>query len=228
MRGVIALFAGLGAIATAASAADTAHPAVVELYQSQGCSSCPPADAVLNMLADRPDVIALNFSVTYWDNLGWKDIFARPEFTDRQWDYARRGRRSSVATPQMVVNGTGALTGNRRSDVDAAIERFARPSAGPSLMTDGRSVTVGAAPSAGSSTLWLVRYDPRTIEVPIKAGENAGRTLPHRNIVRSLVRLGRWTGTPERFALPADTNHLAGALLLQQGDGGPIIAARKL
>jgi hypothetical protein len=126
MRRTLTLMAALCLTAAPALAAGPGNPTVVELYQSQGCSSCPPADAVLNGLADRPDVLALNFAVTYWDQLGWKDSFAQPAFTKRQWDYANRGRRESVATPQMIVNGTGVLTGNRRSDVDAAIDRFAR------------------------------------------------------------------------------------------------------
>ena len=204
------------------------EPTVVELYQSQGCSSCPPADAVLNALADRRDVLALNFAVTYWDQLGWKDSFAQPIFTRRQWDYAGRGGRDNVATPQMIVNGTGVLTGNRRVDVDAAIARFARRGAEPTLNVDGAVVAIGGAEVTGPSTLWLVRYDPRTINVPIRAGENAGRTLPHRNIVRELIPLGSWRGKPMRIALPGGKPGLASALLLQQGKGGPILAARKL
>jgi hypothetical protein len=209
-----------------AFAADPAHPAVVELYQSQGCSSCPPADQVVNALAHRPDVLALTFAVTYWDQLGWKDTFGNPAFTKRQWDYAHAGGRRNVATPQVVVNGRGVVTGNRRSDVDDAIRRFDRGAGGPSIGNDGRAVTVGAG--AGKGTLWLVRYDPRTISVPIRAGENGGRTIPHRNIVRQLVALGRWTGAPARYALPAAPHGLATALLLQAGTGGLIVAARRL
>ncbi|VVT21868.1 conserved exported hypothetical protein [Sphingomonas sp. EC-HK361] len=209
-----------------AFAADPAHPAVVELYQSQGCSSCPPADLVLNALADRPDVLALSFAVTYWDQLGWKDTFGSPAFTTRQWDYAHAGGRGNVATPQVVINGRGVVTGNRRADIDAAIRRFDRGAGGPGIGGDGRAVTVGAG--AGKGTLWLVRYDPRTIAVPIRAGENGGRTIPHRNIVRQLIALGPWTGTPARYALPAAPRGLATAVLLQAGKGGPIVAARRL
>ena len=229
MRHALMMIAGLAVTAaTPLPAAGPAQPTVVELYQSQGCSSCPPADLVLNALADRPDILALNFAVTYWDQLGWKDSFAQPAFTQRQWDYAHRGGRDSVATPQMVVNGTGVLTGNRRADVDAAIARFARPAAEPGIAVEGRDVLIGGGAAAGAATLWLVRYDPRTIQVAIRAGENSGRTLPHRNIVRALVPLGTWHGKPLRVALPAARDNLATALLLQQGTGGPIIAARKL
>ncbi|MGL4314509.1 MAG: DUF1223 domain-containing protein, partial [Sphingomonas sp.] len=90
---------------------DAAHPTVIELYQSQGCSSCPPADKVVNRIADRPDVIALSFAVTYWDDLGWKDTFASPAFTARQWDYAHAAGRSVVATPQVIVNGKQPVLG---------------------------------------------------------------------------------------------------------------------
>ena len=222
----IALLIGASLAAAPALAADPAHPAVVELYQSQGCSSCPPADAVVNALADRADVLALSFAVTYWDQLGWKDIFASPAFTKRQWDYAKAGGRGNVATPQVVVNGRGVVTGNRRTDVDAAIRSFDRGAGGPAIASDGRSVAIGAA--AGKATIWLVRYDPRTIAVPIRAGENGGRTIPHRNIVRQLVALGPWSGRPIRYPLPPAAAGLASALLLQAGTGGPIIAARKL
>lgn len=224
---LIALFALAGACtAPSSTAADAANPAVVELYQSQGCSSCPPADAVLNALADRPDVLALSFAVTYWDQLGWKDTFASPAFTQRQWDYAHAEGRTYVATPQMVVNGRGAVTGSDRVQVDEAIRRFARPAGGPTIAGDGAAVRIGAG--KGRAAIWLVRYDPRTIAVPIRAGENGGRTISHRNIVRQLVRLGQWTGAPLRFAVPGGPASLSSAILLQQGTGGAIIAARRL
>ena len=223
----IALFALVSACAAPSSAAiDAANPTVVELYQSQGCSSCPPADAVLNALADRPDVLALSFAVTYWDQLGWKDTFASPAFTQRQWDYAHAEGRAYVATPQMVVNGRGAVTGSDRAQVDEAIRRFARPAGGPTIVGGGAAVSIGAG--KGSATVWLVRYDPRTIAVPIRAGENGGRTIAHRNIVRQLVRLGQWTGAPLRLAVPGGPASLSSAILLQQGAGGAIIAARRL
>ena len=216
----------LGLLTAPALAADPAHPAVVELYQSQGCSSCPPADLVVNALAERADVLALSFAVTYWDQLGWKDVFGDPAFTQRQWDYARAGGRGNVATPQVVVNGRGVVTGNRRGEVDAAIARFDRGAGGPTSASDGRHATVGAG--RGQGTVWLVRYDPRTIPVAIRAGENGGRTIPHRNIVRQLTPLGQWRGTSARFALPAAPRGLTTALLVQAGRGGPILAARKL
>jgi len=207
-------------------AGDADHPAVVELFQSQGCSSCPPADAVLNRLADRPDVLALSFAVTYWDQLGWKDTFASPAFTQRQWDYAKAAGRGSVATPQVVINGRGIVNGGDPAELDAAIRRFGRPSGEPVITAGARSVAV--AQGKGSAVLWLVRYDPRTIAVPIRAGENGGRTIAHRNIVRQLVRLGVWTGTGASFRLPPATPGLASAVIAQMSVGGPITAAHRI
>ena len=223
----IALLAVTGACSAQSSAAiDTANPAVVELYQSQGCSSCPPADAVLNALADRPDVIALSFAVTYWDQLGWKDTFADPAFTQRQWDYAHAAGRTFVATPQVVVNGRGVVTGNDKAQVEDAIRRFARPPGGPAIASHGPTVGIGAG--KGRAIVWLVRYDPRSIAVPIRAGENGGRTIAHRNIVRQLIRLGVWTGAPTSFRLPAAPSGLASVVIAQQGLGGAIIAGRRI
>ena len=109
---------------------------VVELFQSQGCSSCPPANANVIALADRPDVLALSFGVTYWDDLGWKDTFATPQYTARQWDYARALRPRNVATPQVVINGRRDVVGNDRGELEPAIR--GRPAArGPALTIAG-------------------------------------------------------------------------------------------
>jgi hypothetical protein len=204
---------------------DPAHPTVVELYQSQGCSSCPPADAVVNKLADRPDVIALSFAVTYWDNLGWKDSFGSPAFTARQWDYARAAGRAQVATPQVIVNGRDAVLGSREGELNQAIARNAHHD-GPAITAAGTTLTVGTG--VGNAAVWVVRYDPRTIDVAIGAGENSGRTIAHRNIVRQLARIGDWNGKQASYALPASAPGLKTAILLQQGKGGPIIAAAKI
>jgi hypothetical protein len=212
----------------ASRAVKAGRPVVLELYQSQGCSSCPPALDVLRKEADRPDIIALSFAVTYWDQLGWKDRFAQPAFTQRQWDYAHANGRANVATPQLIVNGRGFVNGGNRAEVDAAIRQFNSAGAAPALKLDGDHVSVGPAPATGAATVWLVSYDPRTIDVPIRAGENDGRTLAHRNIVRSLQPLGKWTGARQVYALPAARAGLARAILLQSGTGGPILAAAAL
>jgi hypothetical protein len=207
-------------------AASAAQPAVIELYQSQGCSSCPPALAVLDELAKRPDVLALNFAVTYWDQLGWKDQFAKPEFTARQWDFARAGGRGNVQTPQLIVNGRAAVLGSRKAEVEAAIVANAR-APGPKLTVAGDALTIGAGKRA-NATVWIVDYDPRRIAVPIRAGENGGRTLVHTDVVRRLTSIGAWTGTSARYSLPASASGLKRAVLVQDGKGGPIIAAERL
>lgn len=215
--------------AAPAAAADADHPTVVELFQSQGCSSCPPANANLNAIANRPDILALSFAVTYWDRLGWKDTFAHPAYTARQWEYSRAGGRTHVSTPQVIVNGRGVLVGSNKGQLEGFIKRYDRGASGPPISAAASNVTVGKARAARPANVWLVRYDPRSHEVPIRAGENGGRTLPHKNIVREVHLLGKWTGEARSFALPSGAKSpLRSAVLVQDGPGGAIIAARKL
>ena len=219
-----------GSVAMAATGgvgADAAHPTVVELYQSQGCSSCPPAIANVNALADRPDILPLMFAVTYWDQLGWKDTFAAPAYTARQWDYARAQGRAQVATPQVIVNGRAAVFGGDKAGLFKTIAANARGPGGPSIARSGTGVTIGAG-SGGAATVWLVQYDPRALSVPIRAGENDGRTLVHRDIVRSLTSIGNWTGATTSFVMPATNPAYKSAILVQRGKGGPIVAAARI
>lgn len=200
---------------------------VVELYQSQGCSSCPPANANVSAISDRPDVLALSFAVTYWDHLGWRDTFARPQFTARQYDYSHGLGHSNVYTPQVVLNGRFDLNGIDANELSGAMARVPRVPSQPISIANG-ALQIGQGSPQPPADVWLVRYDRRTLPVPISAGENGGRTLPHKNIVRDLVRLGVWTGAPVSFPLPpaADPN-FATAVLLQKQNGGPILAAAK-
>jgi hypothetical protein len=211
-----------------AFSADAAHPTVVELFQSQGCSSCPPANASLIEYSTRPDVLALNFAVDYWDRLGWKDTFARPEYTQRQYDYAHAMHGSGVYTPQIVVNGRVDGVGDEVSEMEALARKTDRGASGPELRIEGGEVLVGAgtAPSRGAN-VWLALYDPRTVEVAVPRGENAGHTLPHKNIVHRLVLLGHWNGQPARFPQPVGEAGLARAVLVQGAGTGPILAAAK-
>ena len=204
--------------------ADTAHPTVVELYQSQGCSSCPPALKNVAAIADRPDVLALTFAVTYWDQLGWKDSFASPAYTQRQWDYARGLHHDQVWTPQVIVDGRRDVVGTNAGEIGDLLAKASRPGA-PALTLAAHSVVIGAgtAPAAGAE-VWLVRYDPRTIQVAVKAGENEGRTLGHRNVVRQLVSLGRWRGSRATYSIAPAPDGLSTAVLVQPR-GGPILAA---
>lgn len=156
-------------------------PVVIELYQSQGCSSCPPANAALNAIAGRSDVIALSFAVTYWDRLGWKDIFGDPAYTKRQYAYASALGNNGVYTPQVVLNGRRAIVGNREGELERAVAATRELSGGPSIDVNSGSVTIGAG--NGNGDVLLIRYDPRNHHVAIRTGENGGRKLPHRNIV---------------------------------------------
>ena len=216
-----------GAAAPAAMAADQGQLTVVELFQSQGCSSCPPADANVQAIADRPDVLALSFGVTYWDNLGWKDTFASPQYTDRQWDYARAFHRDQVFTPEVVVNGRADVVGQDRGELEALIHREAAGSSAPAISIADDRVQIGVSNiPATNADVWLVRYDPRIEQVPIARGENGGRTLPHKNVVKELVKLGSWSGKAESFAIPqTPRSNLRAAVLIQQGPGGVIVAA---
>ena len=224
------IFASL-AVLTAASAAQAqpaAQPVVLELFTSQGCSSCPPANAALARVADRPDVVALTFAVTYWDHLGWKDTFARPEFTERQAIYAQALAQGASYTPEIVAGGRTGGVGNSDARLAALIAKGRASSATTVVATDQKiSVAAGVAPSRGAD-VWLVRYDPRVVQVPIRAGENGGKTLPQRNIVRSLKNLGSWTGQPVTFAVPRADPTLRDVVLVQSRDGGPILAVGRL
>lgn len=211
-----------------ALAADSSHPTVVELFQSQGCSSCPPANANAMALSDRPDLLVLSFGVTYWDQLGWKDTFASPRFTQRQWDYAHALHHTQVWTPQVVVNGRADVVGVRRGELEALIRREDRGGSGPAITVDGDQVRVGAGVAHHGAAVLLVRYDPNIVQVPIQRGENGGKTLPHKNIVKDLIRLGAWSGAAQTFRLPEGARGLKSALLVQDGPGGPIVAAARL
>jgi hypothetical protein len=201
---------------------------VVELFTSQGCSSCPPANANLIRIRERPGVLALSFGVTYWDRLGWKDIFDRQDYTVRQEAYEKPLGESGAFTPQMVIDGRKSMVGQDLVEVQAAIDKAeTRPRNGAPTISvgDGRvSVSAGSAPPRPAD-VWIVRYDPRVVDVPVQRGENAGRTLPHGNVVHDLVHLGRWSGAAATFRLtpaPAGQNT---AILVQSPQGGPILAA---
>ena len=205
------------------------RPVVVELFQSQGCSSCPPANDNLAKVADRTDVIALNFAVTYWDGQGWKDTFAQPAFTARQWGYAHGFGRGNVFTPEVVVNGRHDGVGAGTADFARLVGAGRGDVAGPAVSLSPAKVTLGSgAKPATAADVWLVRYDPHVLQVPIRGGENGGRTLPHKDIVRELVRIGGWSGAAEALGLPAATRPgLVTAVLVQAPGGGPVLAAAK-
>jgi len=225
MKYLAMIFLGLG-LGGLAGPAVAAPLTVVELFQSQGCSDCPPANANVMALSDRPDLLTLSFGVTYWDQLGWKDTFASPQYTARQWDYARGLRHSTVYTPQVVINGKADITGRDRGELESLIRREANPTA-PQVEITGGQVNIGKG-TAGRYDVWLVRFDPRIENVPIARGENSGITLPHKNVVKQLVKLGAWNGTPANFEIPAaPQTGLKQAVLVQAGSGGAIVAAAR-
>ena len=224
MRG--ALFASL-ILAAGPLPAAARQPVVVELYTAQGCASCGEANAYVEKLAQRPDVLALTFPVDYWDYLGWPDTFAKPEFTERQKAYVARLSLREPYTPQVVVDGRAQAGGLQSEKVEKLIDQAqALPQRSPDIAFIGdRRVDVGfgPAPKAGAE-VWLVRYDPREQDVVVKKGDNRGQTVEHINVVREIRKLGAWRGRPVAFRVPAATEEgLATAVIVQGPRGGRVI-----
>jgi hypothetical protein len=208
------------------------RPVVVELYTSQGCSSCPPADAVLAGLALRPEVIALSLHVDYWDYLGWKDRFGQARFTERQKSYARAIGDRTIYTPQMIVGGTDRLVGSHEADIDAAIARHAAavPATTVRLTVtrsgDGFAIRAERVPPTDDPLrVDLVRFLPEA-EVAIERGENAGRTIVYHNVVTSWERLAEWTSAEPVEVTASDAEGEAVVLVQSEGPAGILAAAR--
>jgi hypothetical protein len=206
MRGTARLLARCLAVAAAVllvhvGAAEGAPQAVVELFTSQGCSSCPPADALAGRLSHDSNFLVLSFHVNYWDSLGWRDPFASQASTDRQYAYARSIGESSVYTPQIVVNGAQSIVGSQQNAVTRAIEA-ARSVSFPvtAALTPGPdgAVWLTLEGSAVSGDVWEVRYVSHSV-TQIRAGENGGHSLESFNDVTHIIRLGAYT--PGRFKL---------------------------
>lgn len=237
---LIGLLVGLPAAAEETGTVPQHPRAVVELFTSQGCARCPPADALLGRLSEDPDLVALTFAVDYWDYLGWKDTAARPEFSRRQRAYADRRGDHDVYTPQMVINGRVHVVGSDHAGIDRRLGALAAERhdlvvpIDVATTADALVVDVGAATGgdAAAATVWLVRFDRRRT-VPVKRGENTGLNLTYTHLVRSLQPIGMWKGRPLRIELPRNgTVEDAGtgcAVLLQvdrDGSPGPILGAR--
>lgn len=208
------------------------HPVLVELFTSQGCSSCPPADEFLGTLAERDDVIALALHVDYWDYIGWKDQFANPKFTSRQKAYAISAGRRSVYTPQMIVDGQEHVVGNHPVDVNDLIAKHARqrPEVSLSLTREGEVLKISAQAEAsidGPVLVQLVRYLP-SARVEIKKGENAGRIVDYSNIVTEWQVLGEWD--PQKpLATESKVTGDAPVVVILQGKGpGAVFGAARL
>jgi hypothetical protein len=205
--GLIAFaIASLGAFA-ASAAPDVDRPvAVVELFTSQGCNSCPKADALLGELAARGDVVALAFHVDYWDYLGWKDTLARPEHTERQRDYSRMFGNRSVYTPQIVVNGSIDVKGSKPARVESALRRAQMGHALPvevdlSFTDDSLVIGIGAGKAATEAAIVIVYFDERA-EVAITQGSNRGQTQSYVHPVTAFHGAGMWQGKSQELRMP--------------------------
>jgi hypothetical protein len=216
----------------AGAATSDPRPAVVELYTSEGCSSCPPAEAYLGELARRRDVLALSFHVAYWDNLGWPDRYALAESLSRQRGYARVLAKSSVYTPQVVIDGRADFVGNDRRAIGEALAAPRDQAVSVTLGARDGSLLIDIGPLRGGATseILLIAYQRRAVAKVLR-GENAGRELEEFNIVRSLHTLGRWDGAARQFstridALPPGATDVA--VLVQPLGLAPIIGAATL
>lgn len=208
------------------------RPVLVELFTSQGCSSCPPADAFLHELAKRDDVVALALHVDYWDYIGWKDTFAKAAYSARQRAYAREAGRHMVYTPQMIIDGTDHVVGNRPTDVADLIDKHkkGKDEVELSVIRNGDRLQIDARArqgGTGRAAVQLVRYRPEST-VNIKRGENAGRTLTYANVVTDWRVVADWDMRhPLTLEVPLEGD-LPAVVLIQQGRYGPALAVTQV
>ena len=225
-------------LSTLPAAADGVSPVVVELFTSQGCSSCPPADAYLGELARQPGIIALAFHVDYWDYIGWRDPLASPEATERQRRYTQALGARYLYTPEMVIDGRQDATGSDRAAVSRLI-RSQRDAGAKVPLTvrekaeDKYTIGIPAADYRGTATVWMALFD-REHTTAVERGENSGRSLRDYNAVRELRRLGSWSGKAIQIPVEMALKPANGCAILlqadhQPGDGqGPILGAALL
>ncbi len=211
--------------------------AVLELYTSQGCSSCPAADALLQAYTQRNGVVALTFPVDIWDYLGWRDTLANPKFTARQKYYAKHRGDGRVYTPQVVVNGVSHVVGSSARDIDNAIaataQKLAKVNVPVTARIEAGRLVVEAGPAAPGAevkdaTIWLGIVKSK-VEVAVRGGENRGKTLTYYNVVREMTPVGMWSGKPLDIRLDIDTVKLPdtdrAVVIVQFGKAGPILGA---
>ena len=226
----------LGALAAPVQAGSPAQkrPVVVELYTSQGCSSCLPADALLAKLTKRPDVLPLSLSVTYWDMLGWKDTLASENNTRRQKSYAATMGHGAVYTPQMIVDGTADVVGSREGQVLSAIDARAHDGDADAVpiavheTKDELHIGIGASQDRSPATVWLFHIKSQAT-VAIGGGENDGRTMTYHNVVGDLRAVGVWKGEQLSIDLPRSSMeglpHDSVAVVVQRGGYGHVVGA---
>ncbi|NOD77358.1 thioredoxin family protein [Ruegeria sp. HKCCD4332] len=217
----------------AASVAAEDDPVVVELFTSQGCSSCPPADRLMHELAKRDDVIGLALHVDYWDYIGWKDEYADPDHTTRQRAYAREGGRSMIYTPQMVINGQHDIVGAQSRELDRLINAHLKavPEASVSATRTADEVTVEVMPvelpEGETYDIRVVQYSPMR-HASIRRGELAGHDLDYANVVETWQIAGQWDGVaPQTFSAQLGSD-LPAVVLVQRAGHGPVVAATRV
>ncbi len=210
---------------------------VLELFTSQGCDTCPPADGVLAAFAERPDVVAISLPVDIWDYLGWKDTLASEKNSERQKAYAKARGDGAIYTPQVVINGMMGVNGSDSAAIDNAIkatdEKLKSIRVPLRFWHEGKSIIIeaGDAPpelTNKEATIWFAVVQ-KTANVPVQRGENKGKTLTYTNIVRELLPVGTWNGKAMNLQLARTAimrpETEACIVLLQQGKGGPILGS---
>jgi hypothetical protein len=251
-RTALALLAGLAAFGAAAMSVSqgapaqaqtdaripspTGEPVLIELFTSQGCSSCPPADKVAAKIAPSPGLVVISRPVTYWDRLGWKDTLAREANTDLQQAYARRGLagQNGVYTPQMVVNGRFGAVGARELDVRIGVARHSGKGNAAIRVNDlgAEGFGVGLGGDTDKPAELLLVGVARKVEVGIGRGENSGRTVNYINVLRDEATIATWTGGKASHVISPAQLKIKGAdayaLVLREPGGGPVLAARWL
>ena len=223
---------GAAAVLAKPAFAAVKRPVIVELFTSQGCSSCPPADAYFRALKDEPNVVALSYHVDYWDYLGWRDTLGGAEFSERQYDYAEARGDKNIYTPQMIINGGQHFVGSQREQVSSAIATARTEVATDWVdmaMSDNKTdvtISIPAGKPMKEATLWLLAF-AHSISVEIKKGENAGSNVEYHNVVRKMVPAGMWHGEAAKLVLPKGSVVPQGCkgwvALLQDGKVGRVI-----
>lgn len=214
---------GVCAIIAIVRPADADPRAVVELFTSQGCSSCPPADKIIGELSADPSIIALSMPIDYWDYLGWKDTLADARFSARQRAYSRMRGDRDVYTPQVVVNGSAHVIGSDRAGIENAIGKTAKSdsvmSVPVTMSLAGRqlnvSVAAGKLPTGSHGEVWICSIT-KAVPISIARGENRGQQITYHNVVRNLLKVGDWTGNPESWTVPLEN-------LTREGVDGAVV-----
>ncbi len=223
LSGTLSGVLGVCAIIAFIRPADADPRAVVELFTSQGCSSCPPADKIIGELSNDPAIIALSMPIDYWDYLGWKDTLADSRFSARQRAYSRMRGDREVYTPQVVVNGSAHVIGSDRAGIESAIGNTIKNetvmSVPVTMSLAGRQVNVSVAASKASSVshgeVWICSI-AHSVPISIGRGENRGQQITYHNVVRNVLKVGDWNGSPESWTVPLEN-------LLRDGVDGAVV-----